>query len=90
MTWIEVENGFCLSCPEGNAFIGLWLNPSYVYAIIFFKDGRVEQVRHMDERQPFQGVKYERASDRAKAVVESLLCPKPDVRPTAWAKLGVE
>jgi hypothetical protein len=88
--WMAAVNGHYLTCSEGRAFIGLWLNPSFVYAIIFFNDGRVVEVPHMDGHQPFEGVMYKCASDRAKAVVESIICPKPDTRPTAWDKIGVE
>ena len=87
--WKKTEYGHHLVAPEGSAFIGLWLNPSFVYGVIFFRGGYVMEVPHSpDHHEPFEGVKYTRASDRMKAVIESLLRPKVDVRPTQWDRLG--
>lgn len=85
LEWQENQYGFTLVTDEGSAFIGPWLNPSFVYGIIFHRDGHVEEVSHFpDHHEPFEGVRYSRASARMKAVIESKL----RVRPSQWARLG--
>ena len=91
MTWVSTgSGGDYLVTPTGFAFVTPWFNASYTHGVVYHLDGRVTVIpHHEDHHRPFEGRKYECSLERAKAVAESLLrAPEPDVRPTAWERLG--
>ena len=78
MTWLKtVAGNDYLVSPEGFAYLHPWANPSFTTGIVYFRDGRVEEIPLQDHHQPFEGQKYRSSTERAKAVCESLLRAPP-------------
>ena len=91
VTWLKTGSGNdYLVTPEGFAYLHPWANPGFTTGVVYCRDGRVEVIPLQDHHQPFEGVKYARSSERAKAVCESLLRASgtPSPTRTVWDRLG--